>query len=148
MKIYIATGLERAAEQQALKTEIEKLGHTLSYDWGGHGSVQNEGPERIAEVAGLEASGVRSADLFVALLPGGRGTHTELGMAIAFSMAEGSRSRETRRIAIVGELKDASGRECAFYRHPHVTHRFTSAAEFVAWLAGLGEGMGSRTGAA
>lgn len=130
---YIATGLERAEEQRALARELEALGLSNAYDWTAHGSVQSEGPERIREVAIAELEGVCSADLFVALLPGGRGTHTELGIAIQSSLDRVGRNRE-KTILIVGPTEDASGRECCFYYHPHVDERFATVGELLAWL--------------
>lgn len=56
-------------------------GHVITYDWTLHGSVQGQGEARLRQVATNELNGVRDADLVVVLLPGGRGTHAELGMA-------------------------------------------------------------------
>jgi nucleoside 2-deoxyribosyltransferase len=35
-------------------------------------------------LAGLEIDGIRNADVLIALLPGGFGTHVEIGAALAF----------------------------------------------------------------
>ena len=59
--------------------------------------------------------GVAQAELVVLLLPGGRGTHTELGMAIA--------SPGVRRIIVWSESSapfDGSDGFCVFYHHPRV----------------------------
>ncbi len=50
----------------------------------------------------------------IVLLPGGRGTHTELGIAL------GSGKRVIL-VAYFGEDLDEKGRTCAFYLHSHVT---------------------------
>lgn len=132
---YIATGLERGEEAKALAAQLQGLGLSLSYAWWEHGSVQSEGPERIQEVAIAEANGVRSADLFVCLLPGGRGTHTELGMAIATSLEQTPHGygRHEKTILLVGPTEQ-DGRTCAFYLHPHVDERFATIGELLAWL--------------
>lgn len=126
MRIYIATGLEMASEARDLAATLESMGHTITYPWWTHGSVQRDGPERIAEVAEREAEGVMVADLFVALLPGGRGTHTELGMALACSAIDG----RVWRVCVVGPLAGDDGIECAFYRHPRVI-RFPTVKDFL-----------------
>ena len=124
MKIYVATGLERAAEARALAEELERHGHTITYKWYLHGSVQRDGPERIAEVAALEVNGVLTAEVFIALLPGGRGTHVELGIAIADAL------HRTKRVFVVGPLAGKDGLECAFYRAPGV-ERLTSTHDLL-----------------
>ena len=81
MRIYIATSLDNAAEHNKLRDLLDPR-HELTYDWTTHGSVQHEGEDVIRSVAYKEARGVSDADLCVVLLPGGRGTHVELGIAI------------------------------------------------------------------
>lgn len=101
--------------------------------------MQAEGPGRIAEVAQNEAAGVQEAELFIALLPGGRGTHTELGMAIVHAQYEFDEDyrKARRRIIVVGDLIDTNGCECSFYRHPRVTHRFGTVDVLELWLIGM-----------
>ena len=81
MKIYIASRLENYLQVQAVRDALVSAGHVITYDWTRHGSVQGQGEARLREVAANELNGVRDADLVVVLLPGGRGTHAELGMA-------------------------------------------------------------------
>lgn len=83
MKIYIATRLENHKQHNALRDLLVAAGHTLTYDWTKHGAVWRSGKDRIREVALSERAGVERADVVVVLLPGGRGTHVELGMALA-----------------------------------------------------------------
>lgn len=82
MRYYIATALERAADHTLVRDAMAAAGHQITYDWTAHGSVQSEGLDRIREVAEAETRGVLDADLVIVLLPGGRGTHAELGIAI------------------------------------------------------------------
>ncbi len=81
MKMYIASGLENFKQVQALRDALLADGHEISYDWTVHGSAQGQGDERLREVAQHELDGVRNADVVIVLLPGGRGTHAELGAA-------------------------------------------------------------------
>jgi nucleoside 2-deoxyribosyltransferase len=41
-------------------------------------------PDKYGDVATSELQGIQSADLVVVLLPGGYGTHVEIGAALAF----------------------------------------------------------------
>lgn len=132
---YIATGLGRAPEAKALAAQLAALGFSQTYDWTQHGSVQAEGPAKIAEVSENELNGVLDAELFIALLPGGRGTHTEFGAALANARQRAFRGQGGgRTILIVGPTEDASGRTCAFYLHPHVDERFSRVGELLAWV--------------
>lgn len=105
MKLYLASGLGNADKVKELAEYATKLGHTLTYAWWEHGSVQDQGAERIAEVGNAELKGVREADVVLILLPGARGTHVELGAALAFD----------KPTFIYGDRYDATGRECSFY---------------------------------
>lgn len=129
-KVYIASSLENAAAVRRLRDLLVWQGHTVTYDWTEHGSVQSEGPERIAAVAAAEEAGVRAAELLIALLPGGRGTHVEIGIALG------------ARVPVVLHGVDAYDRECAFYRSNGVLDRMASsvalegvAAAVTAWHA-------------
>lgn len=114
MRYYIATSLERHLHHNALRDLLEARGHSITYDWTEHGSVKHESQTRIAEVAHLEAMGVHHADFVVVLLPGGRGTHTELGLAIAYGKPVFVHAHDHR------EFFAQDDRTCAFYHHPQV----------------------------
>lgn len=105
MKVYFASGLENAQTVEILAYHARQQGHEVTYEWWLHGSVQDQGPRRIAEVGNAEIAGVRGADVVVVLLPGARGTHVELGAALAFN----------KPTFIYGNRYDANGRECSFY---------------------------------
>ena len=103
---------ERVAELAAV---LKSRGHELTYDWTEHGDVRREGEIVMSEVAFNELRAVRDAELLLVLLPGGKGTHTELGLAIA--------TRSNKRIILwseTGEEFIADERTCAFYFHPSV----------------------------
>lgn len=113
MRYYIATRLENHENHNALRDLLAAHGHEITYDWTAHGPVWQEGTDRIREVAELEAKGVLEADLVIVLLPGGRGTHVELGMAIAAG----------RKVLLQSphrQLLGATPETCAFYHHPLV----------------------------
>ena len=113
VRYYIATKLENHAAHNELRDWLADRGHQITYDWTTHGPVWRDGNERIAEVAGFEARGVVTADLVVVLLPGGRGTHAELGIAIGAGVPV---------LLVPSERGQIEGEGvCAFYRHPMVT---------------------------
>lgn len=114
-KFYIATALERAADHKFIKEALIAAGHEITYDWTTHGSVQDK-PHTWCDVAQNEINGVIDADVVIVLLPGGRGTHTELGIALG----------NATPIIIVGDQVDATGRTCIFY-HDTTVRRVSDA---------------------
>lgn len=123
-RVYIASRLERWFGVRRLRDALLKRGVAVTYDWTVHGSVQHLGEARIAEVAEAEARGVIDADLVVVLLPGGRGTHTELGIAIG---------AEVPVVLVADEagFAGADGHICAFYHHPLVTRMGPAGLEAI-----------------
>lgn len=81
MKVYIATKLANTEQYDQVRSLLMELGHQITYDWTMHGSVKETSTERLREVGQREEKGIRDADVVVGLLPGGRGTHWELGFA-------------------------------------------------------------------
>lgn len=131
MRYYIASGLENHAKVRELKAILDARGWEHTYDWTVHGSVQKDGAERIGEVAASEIEGVYMADVVITMLPGGRGTHVELGGAITLSdsYVRNPDEKPEPRIIIFSEnpadFDDRAGTVCAFYLHPNV-ERVTS----------------------
>ncbi|MDR0839845.1 MAG: hypothetical protein LBN26_00435 [Christensenellaceae bacterium] len=132
MRFYVASGLpnrERAADAVRFLTS---LGHTPSYDWTAHGDVRSEGEARMGQVSTNELAAVCDAELVVVLLPGGPGTHTELGAALA--------TREDKRIFLWSQEESALGggpQTCVFYHHPAVTRICCPYEELLQQLAAL-----------
>lgn len=113
MKFYIASRLENADMVKKLALALKSWGMKHTYDWTAHGSVQCEGPERLTEVAELELQGVKDADIVIVLLPGGRGTHCELGIANALN-------KKVFLWAETDEMFLQNDRTCAFYWNSNV----------------------------
>ena len=82
-KFYIATSLKRIEEHNILRDALLAKDWEITYDWTLHGSVKKTSFERLKEVGYKMTKGVFDADVVIVLLPGGKGTHTELGMALA-----------------------------------------------------------------
>lgn len=109
MKFYIASRLENAETVKRVAMVIKAAGHEQTYDWTQHGSVQSEGEKRLRQVAESEKNGVMNADFVIVLLPGGRGTHAELGIAL------GSGKKNIIICAEDESLFLQDERTCAFY---------------------------------
>ena len=127
MQFYIATKLENHAEHNRLRDWLTERGHQITYDWTRHGPVFSKGLRVVREVAIAECRGVAQADVVIVLWPGGRGTHVELGVAIALG-------KWVILCSPLGEHHEATKETCAFYHHPNVT--------LVRTIAGLHQALG------
>lgn len=116
MKYYIATKLENHAQHTIVRDKL--LPHQLTYDWTVHGPVWQRGKSVIKDVSCKEHIGTVGSDLLIALLPGGRGTHVEIGMALAAGVPTMIYSTNEHHF-------EAHEDTCAFYHHPMVIYRTT-----------------------
>lgn len=87
MKFYIGASLSDANQVRSLceYLEVESDGEAeCTFKWFDIGDTEPAWTEeRRREVSELEIEGVRDADRVILILPGGRGTHAELGAALA-----------------------------------------------------------------
>lgn len=89
LSYYIASSLGNAGMVKRLHEVLRLAGHTCTYDWTAHGRVYKTDvdPETNARVMGdtaaAELAGVLEANVVVVILPGGKGTHVELGTILA-----------------------------------------------------------------
>ncbi|GAF67142.1 hypothetical protein BTS2_4051 [Bacillus sp. TS-2] len=80
MNFYIASSFQNKDTVRYVSEKLKKKGHIHTYDW-----TQNERAstiEELKEVGQNEKDGVGQSDILVVILPGGKGTHIELGIAI------------------------------------------------------------------
>lgn len=129
MRLYLASGLQNRATVAQIAQGLRDLGHTITYDWTEHGSVQDASDEEKAAVAQAELEGVLAAEMVVVILPGGRGTHVEIGAALGVGIPVVIVYRKPEDLLV-------GGVECVFYDHPGVmTHPITSDFPPQEWLA-------------
>lgn len=127
MKFYIATSPSRIAAHQIVRDNLKRFGHEISYDWTLHPSVKSVSKERLREVASLDLNGVSEADFVVVLLPGGHGTHLELGFAIA----------KEKKVFLHSEdptIFETGPQTNVFYHHPDVIRLQCPLADVAAAL--------------
>ena len=110
MKFYIASRLDNVPTVKSVADILKASGHKHTYDWTIHGNVCSEGAQRLSDVAYKEIKGVTDADLVIVILPGERGTHTELGAALALQ----------KQIIICAQNDtyfNTDDKTCSFYWH-------------------------------
>lgn len=108
MKYYIATRLDQIEKHNHIRDLLTQKGHEITYDWTAHGNQKHTSSERLNEIAHLELEGIAQADFVIVLLPGGKGTHTELGLSVGLKKPTLIHS-ETNTPFSLGE------ETCAFY---------------------------------
>lgn len=128
MKYYIATSLSNMPQHNELRDQLQALGHEITYDWTTHGPAWPHGVVKCAEVSQSEINGVKFADAVVVLLPGGRGTHIEIGAALAYG----------KQVFLWSPDKavfECDENACAFYYNPFISARLFGGQAEMADLA-------------
>ena len=133
IKVYVGTGLDNADNHQLMRAAFEKVGVNLTFDWVRAGPVEQT-LEALRRRAIQDTNGVAMADFVVILLPGnpktfnssGRGTHTELGIALGYSIRGGSHVYVISPTTF-NDLTDG-GIQCVFYYHPRI-HRLVATPD-------------------
>lgn len=84
-KFYVASSLRNLKAVQYVVGHLKSEGYIHTYDWTKNAKTKEEQPftfEDLEDIGQKEKSGVLEADFIVVLLPGGKGTHIELGIAL------------------------------------------------------------------
>ncbi|WP_417900202.1 nucleoside 2-deoxyribosyltransferase [Bacillus haimaensis] len=83
MKFYVASSFNNIDQVRYISEKLKSLDHIHTYDW-----TQNERAatlEDLKQIGQLEKDAVAEADFVVVILPGGKGSHIELGIAIGLN---------------------------------------------------------------
>lgn len=81
MKFYIASGFQNKHLVRFVSSQLKEVGWQHTYDWTKNERATNR--EQLQKIGEEEQEAIREADVFLLILEGGNGSHTELGMAIA-----------------------------------------------------------------
>lgn len=127
-RYYLSTRKDRSAEADSLSATLKARGWERTFTWT---PDDGEGPEEHAAIAKAELQGVRDADVLVVLLPGGYGTHVEIGAALALGKpvilhAPDQKTLETPYL-------------CIFHYHPNVRLIVSEVLDIDTILASLGD---------
>ena len=85
MNFYIAASLSEFELVRSISKTLQKNGWKHTYDWTWNCFDVDINYEIIKDIAEQELIGVKDADIIIVLNPKGRGTHVELGMALALN---------------------------------------------------------------
>lgn len=84
MKFYVGSGIKNWELVNYYAKLLKENGWVQTHDWVKNVSDDISKDDMI-KYASLESQGVVDADVVIMLLPGGRGAHIELGMAMALN---------------------------------------------------------------
>ncbi len=122
MKFYVGTSFKNSEIVNYFSQELKKHGWKHTYNWAENIS-ENETLEDLKEHSILEEKAINESDVVIIILPGGRGTHVELGIAVALN----------KKIYLCTENKDDFSIEntVPFYESPKIEKIFGTKDEII-----------------
>jgi nucleoside 2-deoxyribosyltransferase len=125
-RFYLATRKDRSAQAEVVVQALKAHGWERTFAWT---DQDDAGCERYSDIALAELTGVREADVLIVLLPGGYGTHVEIGAALALGKP------------VILHAPDRKALEtpypCVFHYHPGVKLLVSEVLDIKAILASL-----------
>jgi nucleoside 2-deoxyribosyltransferase len=122
---YLATRKDRSEQAAPLLQALKAHGWVRTFTWTG----DEIDSDQHAEIALAELAGVREADVLIVLLPGGYGTHVEIGAALALGKP------------VILHAADRETLEkpypCVFHYHPGVKLIISKDLDVAAVLASM-----------
>lgn len=82
MKFYIGTSFKNVEVMNKLSDELQSFGWVHTFDWSEE-LLEEETVSDFIRFSLLEKKAIQESDIVIILLPGGRGTHVEIGLALA-----------------------------------------------------------------
>lgn len=83
MNFYISSRLNNVDQVRYMASLLKSKGWTHTCDWTDFDLSSEDTPGSLRSIAECDYNGVKAADVVIVVTPQGRGTHIELGMAIA-----------------------------------------------------------------
>ncbi|MFJ7934923.1 nucleoside 2-deoxyribosyltransferase [Sporosarcina sp. NPDC096371] len=80
MKFYVASGFQNKEAVHFVSENLIEAGHIHTYDW-----TKNERASTLEELKAIgeeEKNAILASDVVIVLLPAGKGSHIELGIAL------------------------------------------------------------------
>ncbi len=118
MKFYIASSFRNIDQVGALSAKLQTKGFVQTYDWTQNGRATS--CKELQHIGEKEKQAVADSDFLIILLPAGKGSHIEFGIALGLG----------KRIYICATEKDYFdfSETCTFY-HVNGVQRFVGELE-------------------
>ncbi len=107
---YIASSFQNVNKVHEIFKELKKNGYLETYDWTKNNRTSSV--ESLRLIGEEERAAVLSADFLIVLLPAGKGSHVELGIALG---AE-------KKVFLYAPSIEVTSLDSTFYYLPEVTH--------------------------
>jgi len=127
IQAYIATAYGERERAEQLAEIMRRIGYEITCEWWL--LEYTDDPARLEEYATYDSDGIRRAELVVVLLPGGYGTHAELGIAIGLG-----------KEIIIHESDQAI--DCIYYHAPGLKWNRGTELELIKMLIDRGRDAG------
>jgi hypothetical protein len=134
MRFYVATGLGNREQQREVVALLQGLGPRWrqTCDW----TALDPARDGRDVCAATELDGLRAANLLVVLLPGGRGTHAELGFALGINWGQHTYPKRVVVWSWDGKAFEEGDAECCLIYHAPGVERVTGPlSDLVAYLS-------------
>lgn len=130
-RFYVASSFRNIVNVRYIAQTLESKGYVNTYDWTQNASALDGSTVTLDDLRSIgqhERDAVIGADVVVVLLPGGKGTHVELGIAIA----------QGRRIILhsPAEVIDNPGATSTFYHLPEVEKCHGTLEDLITMILG------------
>lgn len=83
MKFYVASSFKNIDNVRYISEQLKAEGHIHTYDWTKHNRASSF--EELKEIGLKEKEAVMESDVVIVLLPAGKGSHIELGIALGMN---------------------------------------------------------------
>lgn len=84
-KFYVASSFRNIDAVRYVAAHLKSIGYVHTYDWTKNDQLKKEKKfslEDLRDIGQREKEAVLASDLIVVIMPGGKGTHIELGIAL------------------------------------------------------------------
>lgn len=123
-RFYLATRKDRADQANAISGVLKGFGWERTLTWSDQAFADSES---YAELAQAELQAIQDADVLIVMLPGGYGTHVEIGAAIALGKPVILHAPDKKTLDIPYP--------CVFHYHPQVKRLISKSLDAKALLA-------------
>ena len=130
-RFYVASSFKNIVNVRYVAQTLESKGYVNTYDWTQNASERDAGTVTVGDLRSIgqhERDAVMGADVVVILLPGGKSTHVELGIAIA----QGRRTILHSPDEVINNLETSS----TFYHLPELEKCHGTLDDLLAMIVG------------
>ena len=124
MRFYIASGFKNSRNVRELSAKLQAKGFIHTYDWTKNERASSY--EMLKQIGEVEKEAVANTDFLIILLPAGKGSHIEFGMALALG----------KRIYIYSPTEESFGfdKTSTFYHIDGVDRFVGDMEDFASYL--------------